>query len=52
MILAVINVYNYRDYKRTGIKLRLSELENELLKFKLNDCEQRGTKCNNQPGTE
>lgn len=38
MIFAIINVWNFRKYKALKI-------ENELLKYKLNDCEQRRTTC-------
>lgn len=39
-ILAIVNVWNYNKFKAL-------KTENELLKFKLNDCEQRrtGTTC-------
>jgi ribosomal protein S19 len=36
MVFAMVNVWNYKKYKSLKI-------ENELLKFKLKDCEQRRT---------
>ncbi len=37
-IFAMINVWNYKKFKSL-------KTENELLKYKLNDCEQRRTTC-------
>lgn len=36
MILAAVNLIRFKEFKRLKV-------ENELLKFKLKDCEQRGT---------
>jgi hypothetical protein len=35
-VFAMVNVWNYKKFKSL-------KTENELLKFKLKDCEQRGT---------
>lgn len=42
------NAWNYKGYKELKIKLRLKDAENELLKLKLNDCEQRRAERSNK----
>lgn len=40
-ILAMVNVWKYKDYKALSIKDKLNELKITTLEQKLKDCEQR-----------